>query len=112
MDSGSSNPNIGSQGDNIVVQLPGVKNFAEVLKTLGNTDQLFFRPVLCAAPAYSAATKSTTTTTTTPKSKSKSTSTTTSSSTTTTTVPPKKKTTGYVAPPACGSAYGSQLPPT
>jgi preprotein translocase subunit SecD len=99
---GLSNPNIGSQGNNIVVQLPGVKNFAQVLKTLGNTDQLFFRPVLCAAPAYVAPTSSTTTTTTTPKSKS---TTTTSSSTTTTTVPTKKKSNAYVVPPACGSPY-------
>jgi preprotein translocase subunit SecD len=119
---GLSNPNIGSQGNNIVVQLPGVKNFAQVLKTLGNTSQLFFRPVLCAAPAYAAPvkTKSTTTTTTTPKSKStttttKATTTTTAStttsttvakSTTTTTVPKKKSAAGaYVVPPACGSQY-------
>ena len=83
---GLSNPNIGSQGNNIVVQLPGVKNFAEVLRTLGNTSQLFFRPVLCAAPAYSPPVKkSTTTTTTVPKSKSTTTTTTKGSSTTTTT---------------------------
>jgi preprotein translocase subunit SecD len=114
---GLSNQNIGSQGDTIVVQLPGVKDFATVIKTLGNTSQLFFRPVLCAAPAYSPA-ASTTTTTTAPKSKSKSstttttttaakstTTTTTKSTTTTTTVPAKKKSGAYVAPPACGSNY-------
>ena len=111
---GLSNPNIGSQGNNIVVQLPGVKNFAQVIKTLGNTSQLFFRPVLCAAAAYAAPSATTTTTTTTvPKSKttttttaSKTTSTTTKSTTTTTTIPAKKVKAGaYVAPPACGSAY-------
>ena len=101
---GLSNPNIGSQGNNIVVQLPGVKNFAQVIKTLGNTSQLFFRPVLCAAPAYAAASSTTTTTTTVPP-KSK-TATTTTASTTTTTAPKKKAKAGaYVAPPACGSAY-------
>jgi preprotein translocase subunit SecD len=127
---GLTSPNIGTQGSNIVVQLPGVKNFSSVIKAIGNTSQLFFRPVLCAAPAYVApssttTTTSSTTTTTQPKSKSSTTttsassSTTTSSSstttttraksTTTTTVPAKSKkkatTAGYVKPPACGSQY-------
>ncbi len=111
---GLSNPNIGSQGNNIVVQLPGVKNFAQVIKTLGNTSQLFFRPVLCAAPAYAAPVSSSTTTTTTVPKKSKTTSsssttsssTSTTSTTTTTTVPAKKAKAGaYVAPPACGANY-------
>ena len=111
---GLSNPNIGSQGNNIVVQLPGVKNFAEVIKTLGNTSQLFFRPVLCAAPAYSPPVSTSTTTTTSVPKKSKSTtsssttssSTSTTSSTTTTTLPAKKAKAGaYVVPPACGSNY-------
>ena len=46
---GLSSPNIGTQGSNIVVQLPGVKNFSTVIKEIGSTAQLFFRPVLCAA---------------------------------------------------------------
>ena len=127
---GLSSPNIGTQGSNIVVQLPGVKNFSSVIKAIGNTSQLFFRPVLCAAPAYVAPSSTTTTTTSTttttqPKSKSSTTttsassstttssssttSTTTAKSTTTTTAPAKSKnkatTAGYVKPPACGSQY-------
>ena len=62
---GLANPNIGIQGNNIVVQLPGVKNPRTVLNEIGNTAQLFFRPVLCAADAYQRSSKSTTTTTTT-----------------------------------------------
>ena len=60
---GLSSPNIGTQGSNIVVQLPGVKNFSTVIKEIGSTAQLFFRPVLCAANAYTAPspTKNTTT---------------------------------------------------
>ena len=114
---GLSSPNIGTQGNNIVVQLPGVKNFSTVINEIGSTAQLFFRPVLCSANAYTAPSSSTTTTTTVPKSttttSAKTSSTTTSSTTTTappktttTTTPPKsKKVAAYVKPPACGSAY-------
>ncbi|MGO8722995.1 MAG: protein translocase subunit SecD [Acidimicrobiales bacterium] len=113
---GLASPNIGSQGGNIVVQLPGVKNFAKVISEIGSTSQLFFRPVLCAADAYTPSTPATTTTTTVPKSKSTTTTsssttttTTAKSTTTTTTTPAKKKkkaaTAAYVAPPPCGSAY-------
>ena len=84
---GLANPNIGIQGSNIVVQLPGVKNPRTVLNEIGNTAQLFFRPVLCAANPFSAASKSTTTTTT------SSTTTTTSPKTTTTTAPKTTTTT-------------------
>jgi len=111
---GLSSPNIGTQGSNIVVQLPGVKNFSAVIKEIGNTAQLFFRPVLCAANAYTAP-SSTTTTTTVPKtttttSASTTTSapkatTTTAAPTTTTTVPKPKKVAGYVKPPPCGASY-------
>ena len=95
---GFGNPNIGTQGSNIVVQLPGVKNFSSVMNTIGNTAQLSFRPVLCAANAYTPASSKgkTTTTTTVPK-----------KATTTTTAPPKtkKKTkaAAYTKPPACGA---------
>ncbi len=123
---GLANPNIGIQGGNVVVQLPGVKNPQAVLASIGSTAQLFFRPVLCAANAYApvssttTTTTSSTTTTTVPKSKTTSTtsaSTTTTApkattttaakaTTTTTTVPKKTKAAaGYVAPPPCGAAY-------
>ena len=111
---GLSSPNIGTQGSNIVVQLPGVKNFSAVIKEIGNTAQLFFRPVLCAANAYTAP-SSTTTTTTVPKTTTTTSAsttttapkatTTTAASTTTTTVPKAKKVAGYVKPPPCGASY-------
>jgi len=109
---GLASPNIGTQGSNIVVQLPGVKNFSTVIKEIGSTAQLFFRPVLCAANAYTPPSKTTTTTTVPTKtSKTKAGSTTTTApassatSTTTTTVPKSKTAAVYVKPPACGSAY-------
>ncbi len=49
---GVSQPNIITQGNEIVVQLPGVKDPNAVLAVLGNTAQLFFRPVIAGAPAY------------------------------------------------------------
>jgi len=111
---GLSSPNIGTQGSNIVVQLPGVKNFSAVIKEIGNTAQLFFRPVLCAANAYTAP-SSTTTTTTVPKTTTTTSAsttttapkatTTTAAPTTTTTVPKPKKVAGYVKPPPCGASY-------
>jgi preprotein translocase subunit SecD len=62
--------------DQISVSIPGVKNAAQVLNTIGQTARLYFRPVLCYAPAYvSVATlekEQSTTTTTTPKKSSKS----------------------------------------
>jgi preprotein translocase subunit SecD len=128
---GLAQPNIGIQGNSIVVQLPGVKNPRTVLNNIGNTEQLFFRPVLCAVDAY-AAKSSTTTTTTTPTTTTtvpktttttgpKSTTTTTGSSSSTTssaalggpgsvkqarlTSALKTAPAGYVKPPACGAQY-------
>lgn len=37
----------GVGGNNIVVSVPGIKNAQAVLKEIGQTAQLFFRPVLC-----------------------------------------------------------------
>jgi len=57
---GTSGASVGSQGSNeIVVSIPGEKNTQKVLATLGNTAQLFFRPALCYAPAYTPAKGST-----------------------------------------------------
>jgi len=110
---GVGQPNIGVQGNDVVVQLPGIKDPRRVEQILGSTAQLFFRPVLCYAPPYTApakkSTTSTTTTTSPTKTKSKGSttttkapgsSTTTSSPTTTTTTQPAKAA-GYVYPPAC-----------
>lgn len=52
---GVSQPNIDVQGNDVVVQLPGIKNARTVERELGNTAQLYFRPVLCFAPPYSGA---------------------------------------------------------
>src|SRR6185437_4846338 len=52
----------GSNGTNIVVSVPGVKDAQQVLKTIGKVGQLYFRPALCYAPPYSPP-KSTTSTT-------------------------------------------------
>jgi preprotein translocase subunit SecD len=49
---GVSEPNISTQGGDIVVQLPGIKDRARALALIGETAQLLFRPVQCTAPAY------------------------------------------------------------
>lgn len=65
---GVSGSTVGTQGNEIVVSVPGVKDPKQVLKTIGAVDQLYFRPVLCYAPPYSpaVAAKGSTTTTTAP----------------------------------------------
>jgi preprotein translocase subunit SecD len=51
VNSGTSGASVESQGKNqISVSIPGEKNTQQVLATLGNTAQLFFRPALCYAP--------------------------------------------------------------
>src|SRR5579875_499447 len=49
---GVSGAQVNTQGDQIVVQVPGVKNANAVLKAVGQTAQLYFRPTLCYAPLY------------------------------------------------------------
>ncbi|HET9061450.1 MAG TPA: protein translocase subunit SecD [Acidimicrobiales bacterium] len=70
---GVSNANVTQQGSDIVIELPGAKNDTQILSTLGETAQLFYRPVDCLIPPYqgvvSSKTSKTTTGTTTPKSK-------------------------------------------
>ena len=41
---GVSGATVVTQGGDIVVQIPGVKNARQVLKTIGQTAQLLFRP--------------------------------------------------------------------
>ncbi|MGH9128455.1 MAG: protein translocase subunit SecD [Acidimicrobiales bacterium] len=50
---GLTQPNITSSGGNISVELPGIKNRAQALSIIGQTAELYFRPVLCAEPVYS-----------------------------------------------------------
>jgi len=73
---GVTQPNITTQGNEIVVQMPGVKNPKRILAIIGTTAQLFFRPVLCGAPAYSAPAKAA-----------------------------KKAKNAYTTPPKCSSSY-------
>jgi preprotein translocase subunit SecD len=51
---GVSGASVGTQGGNVVVSIPGVKNPQQILKQIGQTAQLLIRPVLCFAPTYSA----------------------------------------------------------
>jgi preprotein translocase subunit SecD len=50
---GASGATVGSQGGNIVVQFPGERDPQHLIHLIGTTAQLYFRPVLCGAPAYS-----------------------------------------------------------
>lgn len=47
---GVSGATVSTQGNEIVVSVPGVKNARTVLKVLGQTAQLYFRPTFCYAP--------------------------------------------------------------
>jgi preprotein translocase subunit SecD len=49
---GVSAGDVSSQGNSIVVDIPGAKNQSTLIKQLGTTAEMFFRPVLCGAPAY------------------------------------------------------------
>jgi preprotein translocase subunit SecD len=51
---GVSGALINSQGGNVVVQVPGLANRQQIISTIQQTAELLFRPVLCAAPAYTA----------------------------------------------------------
>ena len=56
VNAGTSGATVDSQGKNqISVSIPGEKNTQQILATLGNTAQLFFRPALCYAPAFTVA---------------------------------------------------------
>lgn len=68
---GVAEPDISTQGDSIIVQLPGVKDQRRALEIVGQTAELRFRPVLGLLPteeeaAAAAAAASTTTTTVAP----------------------------------------------
>ena len=49
---GVSGANVNSQGGNVVVQLPGLKDPGKVIKLIGQTAQLQFRPALCQVAPY------------------------------------------------------------
>ena len=56
VNTGTTGATVESQGKNqISVSIPGAKNSQQILRTLGNTGQLFFRPALCYAPSFTVA---------------------------------------------------------
>ncbi len=59
---GVAEPEISRQGDNIVVDLPGVKDRDKARRVVGRTAELRFRPVLAELPAASDTSATTTTT--------------------------------------------------
>jgi preprotein translocase subunit SecD len=63
---GVAEPDISRQGNDIVVELPGVKDRAQALRLVGQTAQLRFRPVLATVPSAAVTPRIGTTTTTTP----------------------------------------------
>ena len=52
---GVAEPSISRQGNDIVVELPGVKDQAKALRLVGRTAQLRFRPVLANIPGAAGA---------------------------------------------------------
>jgi preprotein translocase subunit SecD len=58
---GVAEPEISTQGDNIVVDLPGVKDRAKARRLVGRTAELRFRPVLADLPPEGASVSTTTT---------------------------------------------------
>jgi preprotein translocase subunit SecD len=93
---GVAEPDISRQGGTVIIQIPGIKNQADVLKIVGQTAELRFRPVLCSPqtfPPYAPTVSSPGSTTTTTK----------PGSTTTTTKPASTTTTK----PAGGTGLGS-----
>jgi preprotein translocase subunit SecD len=65
---GVANSNVARQGNDVVINLPGIKNAQGALKVLGETATLYFRPVFCEIPNFALApsTSSTTQPSTTP----------------------------------------------
>jgi preprotein translocase subunit SecD len=62
---GVAEPNVSRQGNDIIVELPGVKDRSSALRLVGRTAQLRFRTVLTNVPAAAVASSGTKTTTTT-----------------------------------------------
>ena len=62
---GVAEPDISTQGNSIIVQLPGVKDQARALEIVGQTAELRFRPVLQVLPPEDATSTTTTPATTT-----------------------------------------------
>ncbi len=63
---GVSNSNVARQGNDIVIEVPGIKDPQAALKVVGETATLLFRPVYCVIPNYKAPTSPSTTAGTSP----------------------------------------------
>jgi preprotein translocase subunit SecD len=63
---GVAEPEISRSGDNVVIDLPGVKDRDKARRLVGRTAEVRFRPVLALVPPRGSAEPSTSTTTTTP----------------------------------------------
>jgi preprotein translocase subunit SecD len=101
---GVANSSVERQGNDVVIELPGIKDSQQALKEIGTTAQLFFRPVDCTAPAYVKPAKSSTSTTV-PKTTS-TTAKTTSTTAKATTSPTKSTTTTHKAADAPSGGAG------
>ncbi len=99
---GALEPEISRQGNDIVVDLPGVKDREKALRLVGKTAELRFRPVLAANLPSEAAQAKAATTTTTPA-------TTAAGATTTTTAPPASDAEARAAIAACDNTKVSTL---
>ena len=98
---GVAEPEISRQGNNIIIDLPGVKDRDKALQIVGQTAELRFRPVLQTLPAEDVPVTTTTTTAPTATTAPGETTTTVAGETTTTTAPGATSTTvqrGLVAP--------------
>ncbi len=55
---GVTNSEVQRQGNDVVINLPGIKDSQNALKVLGETAVLYFRPVYCTIPPYAASSSS------------------------------------------------------
>jgi preprotein translocase subunit SecD len=124
---GVAEPDISRQGNNIVVELPGVKNKERALQVVGQTAELRFRPVIgqvvidpnakqekCPSSSSSSSTTSTTAPTTSSTTAAPGSTTTTAAPTSTTAAPTTTTTTkppssGVAATPQCLDNYNSSV---
>jgi preprotein translocase subunit SecD len=89
---GVANSTVERQGRDVVIELPGDKNSQQALRSIGQTAQLYFRPVVCTISPHAAVAKTKT------KAKAK------NKATTTTTTPPASSSTTKPTPTRAKSA--------
>ena len=112
---GVAEPEISRQGNNIIIDLPGVKDRDKALKIVGQTAELRFRPVLQSLPAENVPVTTTTTTAPTATTAPGATTTTAAGGSTTTTASGSTSTTvqrGSVVAPQASTTTASTAPTT